>query len=162
MRDRIPKITQLLQNVEGHLETEDVSIQSLNYAKKIIFSPADSVSKMQSFDDSFNSFVGSDVPIDSTPTGKHVLKVYMNNQLDLQQSEWEKYEEAFNTLDVKLTETEEQLSLVTEERDSLRKELENFRQSTDTADYNNLVLELENTKSRLADLEGEYDKLSEV
>lgn len=165
IKARIPKITRLLQDVEGHLDTEEPTMQSLEYAKKIIFSPADSVSKMQSFDDSFNGLIASDLPLDSTPTGKHVLKVYMDNQLDLQQSEWEKYEETFNTLDAKLTETEELLFITQQERDSFQKELELLRQSLNSNTKTNdddLQLELESTRYRLADLECEFDKLSEV
>jgi DNA repair exonuclease SbcCD ATPase subunit len=171
IKGRIPKITRLLQDVEGHLEAEDSASLPLDYAKKIIFSPADSVSKLKSFDDSFTADADSDLPIDAgTPTGKHVLKVYMNNQLELQQSEWEKYEEAFNTLDEKLAETENQLQVVTEERDSLLQQLQESRQNlsdqqsaaaTDET-ITQLMRELESTKTKLMDLESEYDKLSEV
>jgi hypothetical protein len=168
IKDRIPKIARLLQDVEEHLENEDASAGLLdNYAKKIVFSPADSVSKMRSFDDSFNSGGGgqglrdrelmegdiSDLPVlDGTPSGKNVLKVYMNNQLELQASEWEKYEEAFNSLD-------EELQAVTHERDTLREELARLSGLGLSED---LLIDFENNKIKLSDLESEYDKLSEV
>ena len=150
----------MLQDIEGHLEAEDVGSLPLDYAKKILFSPADSVSKLKSFDESFNA--DSDLPLDSgTPTGKHVLKVYMNNQLELQQSEWERYEEAFNTLDDKLAETTEQLRVMTDERDQLLQQLREPRENQHDH-INQLLRDLESANAKRVELESEYDKLSEV
>jgi hypothetical protein len=161
IKGRIPKITRLLQDVEDHLENEDAAASSSSalYAKKIIFSPtADSISKIQSFDDSFNSsgagdgdrqgtmrsLLEGDLPVlEGTPSGKQVLKVYMNNQLELQQSEWESYEAAFDSLD-------RELQSVTIERDSLREEL---------AEQNSVS---EDLLIKFKELESDYEQLSEV
>jgi hypothetical protein len=83
----------------------------LDYAKKIIFSP-----KKGEANDDGDMLTNSKL----TPSGKEVLKVYMRNQLDLQESEWESYEETINTISDKLEETQKDLEEITQERNMLR------------------------------------------
>lgn len=64
-----------------------------------------------------------------------MLKVYMKNQLDLQESEWETYEETFNAIAEKLEETEEQLEKVTMERDALLEEKETWASLRNDFDF---------------------------
>lgn len=104
------------QDAEVHLEAEVDVVYSR--PKKIVFSPAS------------GNAADDDLPINRSgtisPTGsphtKDVLKVYMKNQLDLQESEWESYEETFNAIAEKLEDVEEQLANMTEERDNLLNE----------------------------------------
>lgn len=86
-------------------------------SKKIIFSPSSSKGE-HSFGtpNATGANSSSSTPASNT---KEVLKVYMKNQLDLQESEWEAYEETFNHICEQLDEAQNALAVVTAERDEL-------------------------------------------
>ena len=94
----------------------------------------------------------------------------MANQLELQESEIAKYEEMVNSLDDELQSTRDQLRIMTEERDSLKEELERYLEldnsiNSNKLDQNNfeeLTNELENSKTKYNELEVDYEDLSQV
>jgi hypothetical protein len=91
---------------------------SRQHPKKILFSPASG----NPGDDDLPIDMGENGSSAGSPNTKDVLKVYMKNQLDLQESEWETYEETFNAIAEKLEDVEDQLANMTEERDALLNE----------------------------------------
>ena len=113
LSQRLGKISDMLYSVKSQL----VQSASKDDKNKLDFSPY-SNDNMSGQDDE-NSMV-------KTPGKNDILKNYMRNQLELQESEWEGYEEAINSLaeqlegkGLELEQRDETIQRLTEERDDL-------------------------------------------
>lgn len=92
----------MLQGIEEVLENADTSSRGRFSAN--LFSPA------------------KDEMTDSTPSKRldtSVLKVYMGNQLELNEAEMDYYEEVVNKLAGQLEDAQEELAKMTDERDDI-------------------------------------------
>jgi hypothetical protein len=114
---RLGKISDMLYGVRTQLIQTSSALKEQN-SQKLDFSPYSNGSSSAHDDDSSG--------LVKSPRKSDVLKTYMRNQLELQESEWENYEETINNLanqlESKIQEVEsrdEIITRLTEERDDL-------------------------------------------
>jgi chromosome segregation ATPase len=116
---------QTLEEKNSLISTLEASLAKASTARPSDISHSESLS--QSRDDS--------MILPSTPGGdvndKDVLKVYMKNQLELQETEWEQYEETINGLAEQLEGTQDQLSAVQTEKDAIEQENVSLQEEID-------------------------------
>ena len=95
---------------------------------------------------------------------KDILKVYMRNQLDLQESEWEQYEATVNELAAQLELAQEELAAAQTERDGLQEEVEGWKGSCAAKAEEGLLLasDLSKVQAQLVDAQNEILQLKSV
>eukprot|EP01041_Mallomonas_annulata_P002275 gene2275-4425_t len=164
LRERTQHISNLLQGVEDRLTTTSNHDEKFSHtASRIAFSPT-----MTAMEGEESSTSTSAMKLRSRSSRGHensVLKVYMKNQLELQEAEWESYEETVNSLAEQLEQRDDELQVVKKERDELVEAVETSSSQVIQLEArlkdleSNLSMELENKLSSNASVHTETEKI---